>query len=227
MQWLLRWAAMVCSRYKVGVDGKTPYERLKGRRCNLVAIPFGEQVWYKQLKDEDNKGGHKMQSDWMEGVWLGHAHSTSETIIGTKEGAVKAWAVKRRPEEERWSSKSIMEMVGTPSQPDPSKPGASIPIKISILKCEDIPLDEVVYQREQDAPRRVYIKERHLEKYGYTPDCEACRRMRAGGMKTGGARPHSEACRRRIEAEMDKDEDGRKWKQKSDDKREMNTWRKR
>ena len=47
MQWLLRWAAMVGSRYKVGADGKTPYERLKGRRCNMVAIPFGEKVWYR------------------------------------------------------------------------------------------------------------------------------------------------------------------------------------
>ena len=42
VQWLLRWAAMVGSRYKVGADGRTPYERLKGRRCNMVAMPFGE-----------------------------------------------------------------------------------------------------------------------------------------------------------------------------------------
>lgn len=42
-----------------------------------------------------------MKSDWMEGMWLGHARATSEIIISTKEGVVKAWSTKRRPEEER------------------------------------------------------------------------------------------------------------------------------
>lgn len=212
---------MVGSRYKVGTDGKTPYERLKGRRRNMVAIPFGEAVWYKQLKDEEGRGGHRMESDWKEGVWLGHARSTSETIIGAKEGAVKAWAVKRRPEEERWNKEAIWDMVGTPSQPDPSKSGVSIPIKISIPNCDDIPLDEVVPPKEPEAPRSVYIKQRQLQQYGYTPNCEACKRMKAGGMKIGGARPHTEECRNRIEAEMEKDEEGRTWKRKSDGKRDQ------
>ena len=29
--WLIRWAAMSVSRFMVGKDGKTPYQRLKGR----------------------------------------------------------------------------------------------------------------------------------------------------------------------------------------------------
>ena len=74
---------------------------------------------------------------------------------------------------------AILGIVGTPSQPDPSKPGMSIPIKISILKCDDVPLDEVVPPKEPEAPRRVYIKKRHLAQYGFTPDCEACKRMKA------------------------------------------------
>ena len=69
MQWLLRWAAMVGSRYKVGSDGKTPYESLKGRKCSMMAVPFGEHVWYKQLKEKDCRAGHRMESDWMKGVW--------------------------------------------------------------------------------------------------------------------------------------------------------------
>ena len=93
--------------------------------------------------------------------------------------------------EERWRKESLLEMMGTPGQPDPSKPGMSVPIKISVPQCDDIPLDEVVPPPEE-APRRVYIKKRNLEQYGYTPDCEACKRMKAGGMKIGGARPHTE-----------------------------------
>ena len=46
VQWMVRWAAMLVSRYLVGKDGKTSYERRKARTCRLVCIPFGETVWY-------------------------------------------------------------------------------------------------------------------------------------------------------------------------------------
>lgn len=98
---------MVGSRYKVGADGKMPYGRLRGCRCTMVAVPFGENVYFKQPKENDSRVGHNMESDWMEGVWVGHVHSTSETTTGTSEGDVRAWAVKRKPGEERWTSNAI------------------------------------------------------------------------------------------------------------------------
>ena len=176
-------------RYKVGADGRTAYERLKGRKCEMAAIPIGESVWFKLLKDKEGRAGHRMESDWREGIWLGHARSTSEVIIGTTEGAVRAWAIKRKPEEERWSKEGVKEMQGTPSQPDPGRPGASIPIRVSIPACDDVPLDEVVPPREGEVPRRVYIRQRHLQKYGYTDECEGCKRMKAGRKD---ARPHTQ-----------------------------------
>ena len=44
MQWAVRWAAMLLSRFKLGEDGKTAYERQKGKKCNLEVLPFGERV---------------------------------------------------------------------------------------------------------------------------------------------------------------------------------------
>ena len=46
--WMIRCAAMVYSRHKIGEDGKTPYERQMGRKCNLEVVPFGEFVRYKK-----------------------------------------------------------------------------------------------------------------------------------------------------------------------------------
>ena len=40
---------MVYSRYKVGEDGKTAYERQKGRKRNFEVVPFGEFVRCKKL----------------------------------------------------------------------------------------------------------------------------------------------------------------------------------
>ena len=42
--WLIRWVAMAYSRFKAGADGKTPYERQKGRKCLLEVVPFGELI---------------------------------------------------------------------------------------------------------------------------------------------------------------------------------------
>ena len=41
MPWLLRWAAMSLSRFKRGTDVKIPYERQRGRKCSIPAVPFG------------------------------------------------------------------------------------------------------------------------------------------------------------------------------------------
>ena len=51
MLWLVRWAAMLYSRFKIGTDGKTSYERQKGRKRRQEVIPFAEKVLYKKLKE--------------------------------------------------------------------------------------------------------------------------------------------------------------------------------
>ena len=95
MQWLVRWSAMVQTRFKEGKDGKTAWERMKGKKCDLEVVPFGEKVWYKKLKESGTRD-NKMEARWEEGIWMGHMGRTTEAVIGTREGVVKAWAIKRR-----------------------------------------------------------------------------------------------------------------------------------
>ena len=47
MPWLLRWAAMSLSRFQVGQDGKTAYEKTKGKKPTVLGVEFGEKVLYK------------------------------------------------------------------------------------------------------------------------------------------------------------------------------------
>ena len=49
--WMIRWAAMLVSRFLVGRDGRTGYERRRGRRCKVPVVPFGEKVWYGEIRD--------------------------------------------------------------------------------------------------------------------------------------------------------------------------------
>ena len=194
--WMVRWAAMLVSRFARGADGKTSYQRRTGKPCRLEVLPFGESVWFKHLKDPTT-GDNKFLSPWEEGIWLGHARSSSECLVGTKQGVLRAWSVKRRPEEERWNADLIRGMQGTPQRPDPSKPGVDVPIRINVDFTR--PREEERHQeplRKEIFPRRLKITEKLLHKYGYCEDCEGCRRAAAGNMD---ARGHSEMCRKRIE----------------------------
>eukprot|EP00973_Karenia_brevis_P061730 8584631-Karenia_brevis.AAC.1 len=72
LQWMVRWAAMAYSRYHMGKDRRSAYARQRGKECDMEVVPFGEKVWYKKLSNSGEKK-NKMESDWEEGIWLGHA----------------------------------------------------------------------------------------------------------------------------------------------------------
>ena len=68
-EWLFRWAAMIASRFLVGSDGRTAYERRRGRACRVPTACFGETVFYKQL--HAGARAEKFASDWHFGLFLG------------------------------------------------------------------------------------------------------------------------------------------------------------
>ena len=100
MLWLIRWAAMLPSRYLVGKDGQTPIERRRGRKCGIEVFPYGETVWYKELR-ESKARKNQLESEHKEGIWLGHSRSSNEAIIGTLDGIVRAYSIHRKAEGEK------------------------------------------------------------------------------------------------------------------------------
>jgi len=61
--WIARWAAICYSRFHVGHDGKTAWERLRRRTCSVPVVPVGETVWYKELGDGSDRK-HKANTEW-------------------------------------------------------------------------------------------------------------------------------------------------------------------
>ena len=51
--------------------------------------------------------------------------------IGTGEGVVRAWAIRKKPETEQWDGNLIKEMRGKPAKPNPNRAGNTIPITVS------------------------------------------------------------------------------------------------
>ena len=202
---------MMISRFSVGRDGRTAYERRKGRKCHIHVMPFGELVWYKEIRRQKARDD-KFNSYWMKGIWLGHSRSNNEVLIGTESGVVRAYAVKRLSADERWSAEAIKAMKGTPQQPDPKKPGLIIPSSVRFEeKDDDEEVEDETVEREV-IRRRIRLSKKTRSKYGYTEDCEGCRAQKAGLVP----RNHSETCRSRVSEEMKKTEEGaRKIRQES------------
>ena len=128
MAWLIRWAAELISKYAVGEDGQTPYERLRKEDCVTPLVPFGETVMYLPMKIvHRNKGMPAKKA----GVWLGVSERTEEILIGTKRGVVKCRTVERLGSAERWNRNNVLEMKGTPWEPIPGKDDQHIPVDIA------------------------------------------------------------------------------------------------
>ena len=77
---MVRHAAQVVNRYRIGEDGLTRHRRLKGRSFDKEVAEFGESVWFLFLK---SKGKNKTKSRWSSGIWIGVRDESGEVIIGT------------------------------------------------------------------------------------------------------------------------------------------------
>ena len=112
--WLVEHASHLYSRYKVGADGRTPLERIRGRSVKRPICELGEQILYMPLKA--GRGG-KFDARFRMGTYLGTSSKNGESIVGTEEGAVGARTVRRLPAEKRWDSDAIGKLKGLPWAP--------------------------------------------------------------------------------------------------------------
>lgn len=88
LTWLVRHVASMHNRHHVGTDGRTPWERVAGRRSEGPSTDFGQRVMFMTK-------GPKKEGNWSLGVWLGLVAKSEKLYMVTKEGTMKAWSVRR------------------------------------------------------------------------------------------------------------------------------------
>ena len=111
--WVIRHSAWLLTRYLVKADGKTPYERLRGREFKGEIVEPLETVHYKL----ETKLKGKLDKQTAIGVWLGKSLSSDEHFIGTDQGIRRCRTVYRRPEGQRWRKDILLKIKGVPWQP--------------------------------------------------------------------------------------------------------------
>ena len=99
LTWLPRHAAWQYTRFhKRQGSTTTAYEKIRHMSYQNPILLVGEAVACRRPGAWVNK----LESAWLEGIWLGRDSKTDEHLIGTPNGMVRSRALKRRVERRRW-----------------------------------------------------------------------------------------------------------------------------
>ena len=173
-----------------------------------------------------------MEYTFLDGIFLGMRLRSVEILIGTARGVIKTRTLRRRVEEEQWDPEFAKCIKGEPRQLVPGINSDHVPAAISeragVRLEEDQPearlgqLDESIDPPEArevwmppdrfdtqvrvDTLKRMYITRGLGKKYGPTPGCPGCATVGSHHQAS-----HSDTCRDRMRAELEKSEEGREY----------------
>ena len=84
ISWLVEHSAYLLSHYQVGRCGRTPYERLKGKKVSRDICEFGESIRYMPLTIQHQGNLIAKYKDY--GICLTVDERSSEILVGTPNG---------------------------------------------------------------------------------------------------------------------------------------------
>ena len=170
--WLVEHAVDLHNKFLVGSDGKTAYERLKGKKYHGEVLPCASPV---MLRVSEKVLGGVMAERWYEGVWLGKRFHTEEHLVAraTDGVVVRTRSVQSLPN--AISMDLLNKIVGAPWAPAGVMKGNQEVVCPARLRPED-PVE--IY--EPFVPRNMKITKAIINKFGYSRRCPRCRALTQG-----------------------------------------------
>ena len=161
---------------------------------------FAEKIRYKHRAKEPIEDDHRFH----QGIFLGIDQLTGQYVVFDPDlSAVRmSRTVKLLPDEVKWNANNIESVKVTPYDEFVAQdPGV-------IFQDRPANPDEQDPPRKQHA-RKLYLKAEDFRAYGHTVSCPRCdHERRCGPGRT--TKGHSDACRQRIVAELQKTPEGRR-----------------
>ena len=117
----------------MGADGKTPLERIRGRRGRDHMAEFGESILYMPLRGDvadQRRSKINLEPRFLDGIFLGLTDRSDEILVWGPEGVRKARTIRRRPEGEQWNKELLLAVCGTPLLPNPGSEDTRIHTKM-------------------------------------------------------------------------------------------------
>ena len=152
------------NRFVVRPNGRTTYELVTGHQMKIPLVSFGQHVLWRLPRKKSGAG--KLDSEWLDGIFLGLAGTSSEAYIGTATGVEKA--------------NDFRLVVDEPYNID-----EIINFKTSVREYVEGVDDETKFQfppteptrpfvPEPTAARRMRLNPEDFRQHGYTTDCPGC-----------------------------------------------------
>ena len=120
LTWLVEHVGNVISKYMVGVDGKTSYERLFGRPVREEGLEFGETFHWRHRPAKDMNV--VLDARWSSGVWLGRKWGGIIHQIFANGAVHEIRGVQRQPRDLRCARERLGVFPPTPVAHDPRRP---------------------------------------------------------------------------------------------------------
>ena len=226
--WKFEWAADLMTRYaRVGDLEQTAVQVIRGSKSSIAQCC--ENILYRPLELFGHHRGN-MEDTFLDDIFLG-MRLRSDEILGTARGVIKR-TLRRRVEEEQWDNEFARTIKGEPRQPIPGINSDHVPAAISDragVHLEEneadarsgqpkvgvdppdtreilIPPDRFANQVRSDTLKRMYVPRGLGKKYGPTPGCLGCATIGSHHQAS-----HSDTCRDRMRAELEKSEEGREY----------------
>ena len=198
--WLARHAAFLLTRFRVGTDGKTAYERTYGRSWRTPLVRYGEHILYRPRANQDGRRNGIAPRVSL-GMYVGTGTRNSDVFVMTERGIMKGNSLSRRPPEEQFKYERFGELRGLPWR---------LQERLRDAGEMRIPLPDVLGERparpaqEEVVPRNLYVKRSDIEEFGTTPFCPGCE----AAMLELPNRAHNAECRFRIQTRLLETEKG-------------------
>ena len=109
LPWLLEHKGSILSRCQNGRDGRTPFDRLHGKKPTQEFVPFGEKVLARPIASEPL---NRMNPRYRFGVWLGVRNNSAECHVATAECLFRWREVRRIEQQDRWDTEAINSVIG-------------------------------------------------------------------------------------------------------------------
>ena len=164
LPWLVEHSGSIWSRCQKGRDGRTPLERLHGKKLTQEFVPFGEWVLARPISSETVEQ-HESQIQVRR---LGVRNNSAECFVKTAEGAFKA-----RQEDRTARQVGQRSVIGVPWRVVDGKRTVDRPVTQIDPLPPPVPFEGVRVQRER-------ITRTDIEAFGTTAGCPGCNAIRSG-----------------------------------------------
>ncbi|CAE7245381.1 unnamed protein product [Symbiodinium sp. CCMP2592] len=184
-------------------DGRTAYERLKGKAWRLPCVCFGERVWFRPLAAYAKKHLSKgTDPKVLAGHYVGTHARNGDALVMTTQGVLRGGSLRRMSPEERWNDDEFDKLQGVPWKPMASEESRRTEAPVKVDLPEMVGPTEVATRAS--GARNLYVMRSDVEN-DPTPGCPGCEAI----MLDLPAVTHNQFCRGRIQEKLSKTPEGK------------------